>query len=334
MNLRSALHARGWLLLAAALLLVTASVLPPLPLHRTHRVVNQLIVFDVTQSMNVADENMNGASVTRLVYARDAVAAAVRRMSCGSRVGLGVFSGHRTLALLAPVEVCANRYELTEAIGQINTRMAWAQASQISRGVYSALSVAHELPDPPSLVFITDGHEAPPLGDAEGLGGGGEAAGKRIRGLLVGVGGLTPQPIPRSDRDGRVVGWWSAGEVVQLPSVPGRPPSHEQLSSLHEGRLNALSSAAELGYIRLDSPRVLFHALTDPALTHEETFLSDVRWVPASLAGLFLCLFYLPALPARMAGALRAMRRRLGWRGWRAATGRRGIDREPSATSR
>ena len=59
----------GWMLAAAGALLVVAAVLPPLPLSRN--VVNHLVVFDITQSMYVADQSEGGRAVSRLVFARN-----------------------------------------------------------------------------------------------------------------------------------------------------------------------------------------------------------------------------------------------------------------------
>ena len=164
MKLRDSLHFlqhRNAALVAAAVALVIAATLPPLPLARN--VFSHLVVLDITQSMYVVDQQLNGRPVSRLELARQGLINALSRMPCGSKIGLGIFSSRRTLLLLSPVEVCGNRAELDKAILQIDARMAWEEASVIARGVYSATDVAFELTPRPSLIFITDGQESPPM---------------------------------------------------------------------------------------------------------------------------------------------------------------------------
>src|ERR1700722_1797124 len=57
----------------AFLLLLTAILLPPINAPRT--TYDYLVVFDITQSMNVEDYELDGVPVSRLTYMR----AAVRR---------------------------------------------------------------------------------------------------------------------------------------------------------------------------------------------------------------------------------------------------------------
>ena len=115
----------------------------------------------------------------------------------------------------------------------------------------------------------------------------------RVKGTLVGVGGDTPQPIPRLDKEGRQIGWWSAGAVVQRPTPAGFAPDQEHLSSLHEAYLQALAQTAGLGYARLDSPGAMTRILTDPRLGRSLVVATDLRWVPALLAGMLLIGYYL-----------------------------------------
>jgi mxaL protein len=298
---------RGWLLGAAAGLLVIAAMLPPLPMRRT--VVNHLVVFDITQSMYVADQNVDGHAGSRLAFARQALAAALKRLPCGSQIGLGIFASRRTLLLLAPVEVCANRVELDQAIAQIDARMAWENASEIARGVYSATDVAFELAQHPSVIFLTDGQEAPPRAVIPEF----DRPPGRVKGMLVGVGGDTPQPIPRLDREGRQIGWWKAAAVVQRPTPAGFSRDQEHLSSIHERYLQALAPVAGLGYARLTDNAALEKILTDPRLARSLVAPTDLRWIPALLAAALLAAYYLrmPQLPSTLRQFLRLRRARL-----------------------
>ena len=296
--LRAALQRRGWMLAAAGLLLVTATLLPPLPL--TREIVNHLVVIDITQSMYVTDQVLDGRPVSRLAFARTSLVRAMQQLPCGSQIGLAIFASRRTLLLLAPTEVCANRVELEQAVAQIDARMAWEDASVIVRGVYSATDVAFELPQHPSVIFITDGQESPPRAEIPDF----DRPLGRVKGTLVGVGGDLPQPIPHLDKEGRQIGWWSAGEVVQQPAKNGAAPSQEHLSFLHESYLQALAPHAGLTYARLADAAAFEKILRDPRLSRPLVVATDVRWVPALLAGLLLVLYYL-RLPAawRDAGA-------------------------------
>lgn len=280
-------HGRGWVLLVVTLLLAIAAVLPPVPL--TRNVVNHLVVFDITQSMYVADQTIDGRPASRLAFARRTIARALQDLPCGSQIGLGIFASRRTLLLLAPIEVCNNRVELEQAIEQIDARMAWEDASVIARGVYSATDVAFELPQHPSVIFITDGQESPPMAEIPDF----DRPRDRIHGTLVGVGGDVPQPIPMLDKEGRQIGWWSANLVVQRPTPAGFAPNQEHLSALHEAHLQGLSRVTGLGYGRLESEASMRRILTDRSLARPLVVPTDLRWVPGMLAAGLLVWYFL-----------------------------------------
>jgi mxaL protein len=238
----------------------------------------------------VADQLQDGRSISRLAAARNAVIQALQRLPCGSQIGISIFASRRTLLLLAPVEVCANRVELAQAIGQVDARMAWEDASVIVRGIYSATDVAFELPQHPSVVFLTDGQESPPMASIPEF----DRPAGRVQGLVLGVGGDTPQPIPHLDKQGRQRGWWSAAEVVQRPTPAGFGIDQEHLSALHEQHLRGVAAAAGLRYARLQDPSGLLDLLTDPRLTRALVVATDLRWLPGCAALLLLALYFLP----------------------------------------
>lgn len=303
---RGALQQDGALLALAGLLLLTAALLPPVPLSR--EVVNHLVVIDITQSMYVTDQILDGGPVSRLAFARASLVRAIARLPCGSQIGLGIFASRRTLLLLAPIEVCANRVELGQAVAQIDARMAWEDASVIVRGVYSATDVAFELPQHPSVIFMTDGQESPPMASIPDF----DRPLGRVKGTLVGVGGAMPQPIPHLDKEGRQIGWWSAAEVVQQAGKAGAAPSQEHLSWLHESYLQALAPHAGLTYARLADAAALETILRDARFSRPLVVATEVGWVPALLAGLLLVLYYL-----RLPTAWRAiLGKRRSWKRW------------------
>ena len=110
----------------AFLLLLAAILLPPFNAPRT--TYDYLVVFDITQSMNVEDYELDGAPVSRLTYMRAAVRRTLHELPCGSRVGWGVFAEYRTLVLLAPIEVCGNYNDLLASLERIDGRMRWGTA--------------------------------------------------------------------------------------------------------------------------------------------------------------------------------------------------------------
>src|SRR4051794_77146 len=84
----------GSLTLAAALaLLVIAVVLPRWQLP--HDTYDYIVIFDITQSMDVEDYEIAGTPVSRLNYARQAVREALGDLPCGTRIGWGAFAEYR-----------------------------------------------------------------------------------------------------------------------------------------------------------------------------------------------------------------------------------------------
>ncbi|MEJ8853667.1 vWA domain-containing protein [Variovorax robiniae] len=314
--------AERWLLVLAALALVAGLFEPGVMTQRP--LVDHIVVLDVTQSMNVTDERIDGEPVSRLAFAKHALRQSLLRLPCGSKVGWAVFTEYRALLLLSPIEVCANLKELRSTLAQIDARMAWSGNSEIAKGLHSAIGIAKLLPDKPSLVFVTDGQEAPPLNphyrpafdDKPG----------DVLGLIVGVGDLRPSPIPKTDPDGRPLGFWRADEVAQTdlrsqgrnasvrsegmvkdaaggnaPTL-GATPGSEHLSALRESYLRLLAGEQGLEFVRLQSPERLAQALTSPALARPEAARFSLAGALAAVAwALLLARYVVPLLFRRRA---------------------------------
>ena len=123
-----------------------------------------LFVVDVTMSMNSKDMSLDEqGEVSRVFFAKDTLKNSIKALQCGTEVGLGIFAGYQATILFQPIEVCANYSELIESIGYLDTNMIWAGDSEVSKGLYNALILTNELNKSHRLVFITDGHEAPPI---------------------------------------------------------------------------------------------------------------------------------------------------------------------------
>jgi len=314
-----------WLLAGAALALAVCLSGPGWPVERAR--FDHVIVLDITQSMDVQDEALDGRPVSRLLYAKQALRQALVRLPCGSKVGWGVFTEYRAFLLFEPVEVCANLSELRSTLAHIDGRMAWSGNSEIAKGLHSGLDLTRRVPGRPSLVFITDGQEAPPLSPQHRPGFDDRPG--EVAGLIVGVGDLRPSPIPKSDPSGRPLGYWQPDEVAQTDvygggrgaSVTGErmtedsaatpapalgaTPGNEHLSGLREPYLRLLGRELGLAYVRLDSAQSLGDALLAPALATPTPVRADARVLFALVALVLLLARHLPPL-GRRRGAPRA----------------------------
>ena len=285
-----------WLALA---LLLIALFSPSVNLPRT--TYDYIVFFDITQSMDVQDYELAGSPVSRLDYARYAMRRALRDLPCGSRIGWGAFAEYRSLLLLAPVEVCSNYNDLMTSLNNIDGRMRWANASEIGKGVYWSVrtaledSVAIDKGAKPDVLFISDGHEAPPLNPTEPVAMPDDVRPGQVRGWIVGAGGDTPQRIPRTDADGHRMGYWSAHDVVQLVSPDGRHIiGAEQLSALRESHLKALATRVGFAYTRLAGPDSLAAAMHDARYARRAPAPVDLYWLPVSAAVLLLAMRFRP----------------------------------------
>jgi mxaL protein len=307
-------------LLLAALLLGLALVMPPLELPRAG--YRFLLVFDITQSMNVADAGPPQSPRRRLEAAREAVAAAIDDFPCGVEAGLGLFAGHRTLVLFAPVEVCAHRRDLHATLDDIDWWLAWEARSEVAKGLHQAIAAADRLGRATRVVFLTDGHEAPPLhpqyrrrftGDPDAVGG-----------IIVGVGDTRPMPIPRLDRGGETLGYWRPDEVQQVDSYslgragtsipeamvgvdPGDLQARiragtEHLSSRRDDHLRELADETGLAYAVLGDGDRLAERLLRADLADYAQRPTDLRPLPAALALVLVLAGWWPALRARLRG--------------------------------
>lgn len=298
-----------WSLLAAAGLLAATFWRPTLTLQRD--AFRYLFVFDITQSMNVAD--VRGYS--RLDFAKRAVRDGVTALPCGSRAGLALFAGHRVFALFTPVEVCAHYRELQTMIARIDWRMAWEARSEVAKGLLKSVELIGELDEDARLVFLSDGHEAPPLHPEYRQRFRGEPG--AVKGVIAGVGALEPSPIPKYDFGNKLLGYWQAHEVMQIDTYSmGRfntdvrneamsgvesgdieariRAGAEHLSALKERHLQTLAGETGLHYLRLASDADLAVRLRQADLAYRTSAATDMRWLLAALALALLIVGYLP----------------------------------------
>ena len=294
--LRGAFDRQSRMLAIALLLLLGALFLPAYPIQRD--TYTYLVFIDITQSMNVEDYELDGAPVSRLAYARQAIRRAIRDLPCGSRVGLGAFAGYRTLLLLAPIEVCGNYNDLLVALDYIDGQMRWRNSSEIAKGVSWAVRAARDIGQAANVIFLTDGQEAPPLRPSVQPIFDDVKPGE-IHGWLIGVGGDKPRPIPKTDREGKSLGYWRAQDVIQsLGEAPdaNANQNREHLSALREPHLQTIAQQVGFEYARLVRPSSVSDAMRDSRFAQHRLVPTDLYWVPAMAALLVLALRFRPDL--------------------------------------
>ena len=300
------MNGRSWLTPTLTFLLLLVAIgIPPFNVSRA--TYDYLVVFDITQSMNVEDYDINGVPTSRLTFARAAVRRTLHELPCGSRVGWGVFAEYRTLVLLAPIEVCSNYNDLLASLDRIDGRMRWGNASEISKGLFWAMRGARDVGSHPRVLFLTDGQEAPPV-DGEGLAMFDDLKRGDIGGWLIGVGGYTPRPIPRTDADGRPIGFWHADEVVQRDvQTAGHAAvaTHEHLSEVREPYLRNLAREVGFEYLHMNSLDSIREAMLHPRFAEQRRAPTDFAWLAAVAALLTLVFGFARPLAARLSYRIR-----------------------------
>ncbi|HYE37760.1 vWA domain-containing protein [Methylocaldum sp.] len=315
--LKPSIRARDprFICLALALLSVAAALFRP-TLELSQAVFDHIVVVDITRSMSVADYRVEGRPTSRLESVKSALRSALRELPCGSRLGLGLFTERRSFLLFEPIEVCSGFDAVDTAIERIDWRMAWGADSRIADGLYDALSQFQNHGS--NLIFVTDGQEAPPINRRYKREFG--AFKGKLKGLIIGAGGLTPVPIPKFDERGEAIGFYSEDEVPHRSSfgLPPKSPSEiegyhernapfgservigtEHLSALREDYLRQLADETGLFYWRLEKTEELSAAMKKSELARFEAVAADIRWLPGGFALVALIVLY-GVLPFRL----------------------------------
>jgi len=270
---------------------------------RTVKVMDLLFVLDITQSMDVKDVELDGEKVSRMTWAKAHAKDLLQTLPCGSHVGLAAFSESRSMVLISPVEVCSSYNDLSQMLAKIDGSIAWALSSEVSKAVFGAIDQAKLMTPSPDIVFITDGHEAPPL--HESLFPKYKKDLADISGVFVGVGGDELLPIPKHDFDGNEDGFWQQNDVLhedvyaslrnESEEVRAARPRNEHLSSQKKSHLTNLAKRLSFDY--LVSPAnadTLLTVLENKVKTRDQVV--NYNWAPwfTSLALSLLFLLYFP----------------------------------------
>lgn len=303
MNIRSLLKDYRFYSLSLALLAMAALFAFPTR-QQSGETYNLTVIVDITRSMNAEDYRIGEQAVSRLAFVKHSLRELIGRLPCQSKVGLGVFTERRSTVLYQPIEVCSGYAELDKSIAALDWRMAWAADSRIAGGLLNAMQLLQDQDS--ALVFISDGQEAPPLNpryrtDFSEIKG-------KLKGLIVGAGGLQAVPIPKFDAKGRRIGVYGPDDVPHRSSfgesdlnpekIEGYDARNapfgkyaasgsEHLSALQEGYLQQLAAETGLHYQRLQTSDGLLQALKRQEFARAADVETDSR---ARYAGLGLVL--------------------------------------------
>jgi mxaL protein len=308
------------LLWISALLLVLAITLPALPFPSKH--YNYFFIIDITRSMNVEDyETEFNAPLSRLEKVKRESLKVIQKLPCGSKVALGIFTERMPTMIHSAIEVCDGYSALRESIEHLDWRMAWVADSNIIQALYNALKLMRTVKlNNSTLVFFTDGHEAPPMNmnyapdflDVQSENNGHTL--QPIKGIIIGTGQTGLSRIPKFDEEGSQVGFYTAEDVPHRSTfgqpddprkvegyVPRNAPwgnqsiqGTEHLSSVKEVYLKTISQQAGLDYHHLQLEADLYRALTQENFTQTQVQRTNLRYIPALLAWCLLLVVFCP----------------------------------------
>jgi mxaL protein len=279
---------------ALALTAVLFSQIKPTEVEQVP-VYRMIAIVDITRSMNAEDYELDGKPVSRLEYVKNSLRELLLQLPCQSKLGLGIFTDRRSTLLLEPIEVCSGFNELNQSIAALDWRMAWAADSRIASGLLATMEMLQQRDE--SLLFLTDGQEAPPVNplyqpDFSAMKG-------KLKGMVVGVGGIQPVPIPKFSNRGEREGVYTAEDVPHrstfgesdlnpekiegynarnAPFGSAEVIGSEHLSALNEVYLRQLETESGLIYHRLIDTNTLVDDLHESVQAVHSQASIDTRW--------------------------------------------------------
>ena len=303
-------HRRDITLLAAALiLLIVALFKPTVPIKRD--IYSYLLVADISQSMNVIDESINGKPVTRMQYQQHLLHRIIGEMPCGTQVGIGLFAGVSVAALYTPIEVCENFAAIEDTIDHLDWRTGWSGNSRIRESMATLAKLIRSFPEVAQVVYFTDGEETPALHafntrDLTGFQGGKDW-------LFVGIGSDKGTAIPKLDENNQVIGYWSNESFAMQPGIAQISESNigtrndsvaggtsdRFLSKLDEKYLQSMTKEINAKYVNGDSVQAVLAAMKNQPPARRDKAKLDLKWLLAGAAGLLFLAAYLPKHPIK-----------------------------------
>ena len=301
-------HRRDVTLLTLALvLLIIALFKPTIPIKR--EIYSYLLVADISQSMNVQDESINGKPVTRMQYQQYLMHRIIGEMPCGTQVGVGLFAGVSVAALYTPIEVCENFAAIEDTIDHLDWRTGWSGNSRIRESLATLARLIRSFPETAQVVYFTDGEETPFLHafntrDLTDFQGGKDW-------LFVGVGSEKGTAIPKLDENNQVIGFWSNESFALQPGVAqisesnigvrndsiASGTSDRFLSKLDEKYLLSVTKEINAKYVNGDSVQAVLSAMKKQPPARRDKTKFELKWILAGLAGLLFLAAYLPKHP-------------------------------------
>jgi len=298
--------------LSLALLSMLALFVKP-QVIKAQPVYNFTFIIDITRSMNAKDYTLNDEAISRLEFIKQALNELVLELPCQSKVGIGLFTERKSTLLFEPIEVCSSYAEIDRVINNIDWRMAWAADSRISKGLASTITQLQYSDS--HIIFLTDGQEAPSVNpryktDFSDLK-------TKLKGLLVGVGGLQNVAIPKYNNQGQQQGVYKQEDVphrstfgmAPTSSVPvegynarnapfgsAKVAGDQHLTRLYEPYLQQLSKQVGWTYHRLESSELFNKALQTSLFSKQQQVLSDGRPYFAVFTLILLVMVYFPGL--------------------------------------
>ena len=303
-------HRRDITLLGLALLLLIAALFnPTAPIKRN--IYSYLLVADISQSMNVMDETINGKPVTRMQYQQYLMHRIIGEMPCGTQVGVGLFAGVSVAALYTPIEICENFAAIEDTIDHLDWRTAWSGNSRIREGIATLARLIRSFPENAQVVYFTDGEETPKLHSFNTRDLAGFQGAKDW--LFIGVGSEKGTAIPKLDENNQVIGYWSNESFAMQPGIAQISESNigtrndyvaggtsdRFLSKLEEDYLKVITKEIGAQYVNGDSLQAVLSAMKKQPAARKDNARFELKWVLAGIAGLLFLAAYFPKHPVQ-----------------------------------
>ena len=301
---RLKIHRDLYTLTTTFVLLAIALLQPTVPVK--HDVYSYFIVLDITQSMNAEDMQINGKPASRLAYTKQLIRESIASLPCGTKVGIGMFSGVNVVSLYLPVDVCENFNAIQDTLDHIDWRNAWTADSRVRESMLATARVVANFTEPTQVVFFSDGEEAPKLHkfntrdlstlqNADGW-------------LLVGIGSLEGAAVPKLTEKNQLLGYWSNESMELAPGAApiaaagllkrtkdvAESPNERFLSKLAESSMQGIAKEISAQYVRGDNFQALKTAMQQQKPARNEWANFSLSPLLAGLAGLLLLAAYLP----------------------------------------
>ncbi|MDF1587722.1 MAG: VWA domain-containing protein [Gammaproteobacteria bacterium] len=258
-------------------------------------VQDTLFIIDISESMSVRDVHYPTPRSDRLTLAKHTVQDSMASLPCGSRVALGLTAGEESVLLFEPLEICRHFPAIEKVISSLNRRARWIGDSKITDVTIKAIQQAQERNM--NLVLLTDGDEMPrrtslymnKLAKHRG----------EVKGVLLGLGGDTLQPIPLFNEQDEVVGYWSQIDALTQGNYPDLiayahaikrgetipegvlDQVNEHLSSFNKTIMESLSKASGFELVRVQTPDDAIAALNKKDYQRKALADRDARWIYA-----------------------------------------------------